>query len=573
MKRILFIILAIASLVSFSSCEGMLDEVNYGNPTIEEVMSDPANAVVLVGQAYADIKWLHDHWGYWGVASLTSDECFCPVRMPGKHWGDGGYWQPMNTHAWTENIEAFLNIWNTTISGAVGCNKIISILEPYKEDIGQETFDAFACELEVLRSYYYYLLFDCFGRIPYQESFDADTKQPLTETDEVWARLVNSLEKSAPKLPKVTDGNRAQYYGRVTQGFAYTLLARLYLNAPSFDVTIEGINKYLDDANKISDTKDFYTKAAAACVKVMQSGSYSIEENYFSNFKIFNEGSKENIFVIVEDGEDKDVRYSGSMSDRLRILSLTGHYELQKAWDLLEEPWNGFCARPSFLKRYNQNDVRGPGNEKNGTKNTKQWGWFVGPVYHGDEIASDENGQEVIITEEASIDNATWNDGARMLKYEYDKTGTYKWAENDFVLFRYADVLWMYEEAVINGAAGYATLRNEPDFRKMLARAFEYSGATEDECLAAFYAAYPESELFTTDGICDERGREFAWENIRRRDLLRFKKYNNQNYIDYLTKTEAYRKWFPIPFKVLEKSVVDENGNKLWTQNEGYLAQ
>ena len=535
-------------------------------------MSDPSNAVVLVGQAYADISWLHDHWGYWGVASLTSDECFCPVRMPGNHWGDGAYWQPMNTHAWSETIEAFLNIWNTTVAGAVGCNKIIAMLEDYKDAIGQETFDAYACELEVLRSYYYFLLFDCFGRIPYVESFDTEDK-PLTEVNEVWARLINSLENSAKKLPKITEGNRASYYGRVTQGFAYTLLARLYLNAESYDCKVDEVNKYLEDDYKIADQNDFYTKAAASCWKVMDSESYTIADNYFSNFQIFNENSKENIFVIVEDGKSEGERYSGSMSNKLRILSLTGHYELQDAWGLIEQPWNGFCARPSFLERYDDNDVRGAGTERNGTKNEKHWGWFVGPVYHGDDIAEDENGIPVVITAAASISEATWNDGARMFKYEYDKTSTYKWAENDFVLFRYADVLWMYEEAVLRGAAGYATQRNEPDFKKMLARAFEYSGDTEEERLAAFYAAYPEDELFTFDGICNERGRELAWENVRRRDLIRFGKYNDPTYVQFITKRDEYRKWFPIPFKVLEKSVLDENGNKLWTQNEGYVQQ
>ena len=106
-------------------------------------MSNPDNAVMLVGQAYADIKWLHDHWGYWGVASLTSDECLCPVRLPGKHWADGGYWSRLNNHTWNPMAGAFENIWNTTISGAVGCNKTLSILEEYKDVIPQKEYDEY----------------------------------------------------------------------------------------------------------------------------------------------------------------------------------------------------------------------------------------------------------------------------------------------------------------------------------------------------------------------------------------------------------------------------------------------
>lgn len=571
MKKYILIITAALSLMAFASCDGMLDEVNYGNPTIEEVMSNPDNAVLLVGQAYADIKWLHDHWGYWGVASLTSDECVNPVRNPGNHWADGGYWNSLNTHSWNSKADALKNIWNTTISGAVGCNKTLATLKDYENVIAPDVYAAYTCELETLRSYYFYMLFDCFGRIPYIEEFKEETK-PLMETTEVWAKLVNCLERTALSLPEVNDGNRAKFYGRVTKGFAYALLARLYLNAESFGCTPENVNPYLEDVNKVAGVTDFYTKAASCCDKIMKSGSYSIENNFFTNFKIANESSRENIFVIVEDGSSKDARSNGSMSDKLRICMLTGHYCMQKTWSLIEKPWNGFCARPTFIDRYNESDVRGPGNEGNGTNNEKQWGWFVGPIYDDNgEPANDENGLPADVTNSInSLNDATWNDGARLLKYEYDKTKTYQYCENDFVLFRYADVLWMYEEAVLKGAVGFATQRNSDDFQKMLGRAFAYSAEDLAGQVAAFYSAYPESQLFTEQGILDERGREFAWENIRRRDLIRCGKFGDKNYVQYVTSTDKYREWFPIPYSVLEKAVRDENGQPIWTQNAGY---
>ena len=572
MKKFILIITAVMSLMTFASCDAMLEEVNYGNPTIEEVMSNPENAVLLVGQAYADIKWLHDHWGYWGVASLTSDECLNPVRNPGNHWADGGYWTSLNTHTWTSKADSFKNIWNTTISGAVGCNKTLATLKSYEDVIDPTVYAEYTCELETLRSYYFFLLFDCFGRIPYIEEFKEEVK-PLMEPVEVWANLVTVLERSALSLPKVTDGTRSQYYGRVTQGFAYALLARLYLNAESYGCSSDEVNKFLADDMKINGKTDFYTKAAACCDKIINSGSYSIESNFFNNFKISNEGSKENIFVIVEDGSSKDARSNGSMSDKLRIGMLTGHYTMQDTWGLVEKPWNGFCARPTFIDRYNESDVRGPGNEGNGTNNEKQWGWFVGQIYDSKGApAKDENGLNACITNTIKdLNDATWNDGARLAKYEYDKTGTYQYCENDFVLFRYADVLWMYEEAILRGASGFSTLRNSDDFRRMLGRAFAYSADDLDGQVAAFYNAYPEAQLFTEQGILDERGRELAWENVRRRDLIRCGKFGDPTYVQYVTAKDKYREWFPIPYSVLEKAVRDENGQPIWTQNEGYI--
>ncbi|NLZ50869.1 MAG: RagB/SusD family nutrient uptake outer membrane protein, partial [Rikenellaceae bacterium] len=159
---------------------------------------------------------------------------------------------------------------------------------------------------------------------------------------------------------------------------------------------------------------------------------------------------------------------------------------------------------------------------------------------------------------------ATWNDGARLFKYEIDRTKAYQYCENDFVLFRYADVLWMKEEAILRGGAGVSGWTTDPDFATLRARTFAY----ENNPQAAYAAAYPDA--LTLPGILDERGREFAWENIRRRDLIRFGKFGDPSYVQYVAATENYRNWFPIPEKVIETSPKDENGNSLWTQNQGY---
>lgn len=565
MKNIVKIIIS-ASLTMpiLFSCNSWLEEKNYGNPTTKDMMSKEENVVLLVGQAYADVKWLHDHWGYWGVASLTSDECLCPIRMPGEHWSDGGYWRNLNTHNWDPMANAFKNIWNTTISGAVLCNKLLSTLEASKSIMSESVYKQYVGELETLRTYYYYMLFDCFGRIPYKEKFE-DKTEPLMAPQDVWSKLVTCLEKNAPNLPVVNDANRATNYGRVTQGFAYSLLARLYLNAESFGCTPDNVT--LPSDIKISSVNDFYTAVVRCCDKIINSGSYKIEPDFFTNFKIDNSASKENIFVIVENGNgDFDARSNGSMSNKLRIEMLTMHYCQQKTYDMIEKPWNGFCARPSFIDRYAGSDVRGPGNEGKGTKNEKQWGWFLGPIYssNGETLLKDENGDPAVIRKEIkSLDGALWGDGARMFKYEIDKDKKYQFCENDFVLFRYADVLWMKEEALLRGGSGSSSAQTD-DFKTMLRRAFAYDADGE----VAFKAAYPKA--LTLDGILDERGREFAWENIRRRDLIRFGKFNDPSYVEYITGTDDYRRWFPIPYSVLEKSVRDEQGHAIWTQNPGY---
>lgn len=562
MKNLIYILLIIATSSILSSCDSWLEEKNYGNPTVQDMVQNEENIALLVGQSYADIKWVHDHWGYWGVSSLTSDECVVPVRMPGEHWSDGGYWKNLNTHKWNSFADAFKNIWNTTISGAVLCNSVLATMKENKAVMSEPVYNKYVAELEVLRSYYYYMLFDSFGRIPYTEEFKEESK-PLMEPNVVWSKLVATLERNAPNLPVVNDANRAVNYGRVTQGMAYALLARLYLNAPSFGCTPQNVSA---NGIAISSEQDFYTKAIESCDKIINSGSYTIEANFFDNFKIENDKSKENIFVIVENGNAEfDYRSNGSMSNKLRLTMLTLHYSQQTTWNMITKPWNGFCARPKFIERYEPTDVRGPGNEGQGTKNTKQWGWFVGPIYDaaGGSILKDENQDDAIIRPEIeSLDAAKWGDGARMLKYEVDKAQKNAYCENDFVLFRYADVLYMKEEAILRGGRGTTGI-STPDFQRIRTRAFTYD---TDKGASKVYTA----GTLSLDELLNERGREFAWENIRRRDLLRFNKFSDSNYLQYVEGKEDFRKWFPIPYSVIEKSVRDKDGNPLWTQNPGY---
>ncbi len=563
MKKLLYTFVALTTLVT-TSCSDMLEEVNYGSPTVEDMMTQEENVVLLVGQIYADLKWTHDHWGYWGLTTITGDEGICVPRNGGNDWNDGGYWLKQNTHTWDHRGDAIKNVWNTTISGAVLCNQVLETLNSYKESMSEEVYAQYVGEVEVLRSYYFYLLFDCFGRIPYTEKFEEATG-PLLEPQDVWSNLVATLERNAPNMAIVSDDNRAANYGRTTQGFAYALLARLYLNAESFGCTPENVFKNVDAPAQYNGS--FYDNCVRCCDAVINSGSYSIEANYFDNFKIYNEQSKENIMVIVENGQaDFDERSNGSMSNKLRIIHNTHHYGMQFFYNLVLDTWNGFCARPDFMKLYAETDVRGPGNEGKGTANTKQWGWFVGPVHKAGsttELYLDEDHDEetIIHTEISSLTNAHNFDGARLNKWEIDKNSEYKYCENDFVLFRYADVLWMKEEAILRGGNGTSGVSSK-DFQTMLKRSFAYDANP----LEAFKAAYPDATT-SLEGILDERGREFTWEMVRRRDLIRYDKFDD---VQYVTAKQSHRKWFPIPYSVLEKSLLDENGNPIWTQTPGY---
>ena len=74
MKKIFLTFVSLVALVSMTSCSDLLDEQNYGNPTVDDMVQDEQNVVLLVGQCYADLKWIHDHWGYWCLMTIVADE-------------------------------------------------------------------------------------------------------------------------------------------------------------------------------------------------------------------------------------------------------------------------------------------------------------------------------------------------------------------------------------------------------------------------------------------------------------------------------------------------------------------
>jgi hypothetical protein len=550
MKKIFLYSLIISLGLSFTACEDFLKEEAFGEPTTEELMKDPENMALLVGQAYAELKWLHDHWGYWGLNTLTSDEARCPIRKPGNHWDDSGYWKSLNSMTWDYKGKAIEWVWETSIEGANLCNQIRSQIAVYKDDVDPKQYAQFEAELLVLRSYYYYAMFDLFGRIPYAEEYTSDkTAQfPLLDAKVVWKKLVDCLEANVEYMPDANVPSKAQNYGRVTKGFAYALLARLYLNAASYGV---------------DDVTDPYGKCIEYCNKVINSNAYSIEDNFFTNFLVNNEISDENIFVIVENGNPSfDPRSKDKMSNKLRLNLLTQHYSFNEYYTLLEKPWNGFAASKQFLALYEAADRRGPCPPSMGTDVdfqdiNKKYGWFLGPIKIDGKVLKDENGNEAYIKADyKSQDGANWWDGARLMKYETEVAPTInQYMENDFVLFRYADVLYMKAEAILrSGSGNIAEVLSLKDFQQIRTRAGlnEYTAAT-----------------LTLDEILDERGREFAWENVRRRDLIRFGKYTGRDYMwDFKASgVEDHRVWFPIPKKFMDMHILDDIP---WEQNPGY---
>ena len=275
-------------------------------------------------------------------------------------------------------------------------------------------------------------------------------------------------------------------------------------------------------------------EAEAACYNVISKGHYSIADDYASNFSANNEGSVENIFVI-----PYSTTYTESDHNSFIIYIMALDSWATEKFNIPASAWDGFVCQPDFFQKYDAADKR------------RDATWlYKGNQTNGGGYDVTDAPYNPVFDESLYSTRRALYDGARIWKWHYQTDGQLisdqTSMDNDFVLFRYADVVLMYAEALVrqNRAAEAVQLA---DLQKIRTR--------------AGLPVYSAADL-TLDELLDERGRELAWEGWRRQDLIRFGKYNDAWWAKP-TASPATKRLFPIPTTVLA-------ANPRLSQNPGY---
>lgn len=497
-----------------------MDENTDGKMTSKDFYKDPKLISQAVGVAYAELQAYQNHWGVWGFQTVSSDECVVPTRAPGNDWYDGGVWQALHKHQWEVRLGQLNNLWVSIFSGITTCNRVITDLDTYKESMEESVYIRYKAETITLRSFYYTLLLDIFGNVPYVSDYKAEiTSYPQSPRAEVYDKVVTAIEEN---LQYLDEEPNAGNYGRCTRPMAYSMLAKLYLNAKVF----KGASAYdVNDMNKVIHY----------CDLIINSGHYEIASDFKAPFAVYNEACKENIFVVpMQNGINSNGDYE------FHFHRFSGHSTFKEVFGFSGDVWNGGCATPSFLEYYEDDDYR------------KRATFLYGLLYNpqGNPIANpDLPGEQMELTTEVeSLEAAKRWHGARMQKYEYESGMTGN-MNNDFVLYRMADVFYMKAEAILRGGtASLADLCALEQFQLIRKRATQ--------------PVYTPQTL-TLDELIKERGREFAWEGWRRQDLIRWDQFSKGSWTFKAAQTDNTRDLFPIPYDQITK-------NPSWKQNSGY---
>ncbi|HRW20805.1 MAG: RagB/SusD family nutrient uptake outer membrane protein [Bacteroidales bacterium] len=488
MKKILYYL---SFVLSISSCVNLDDNLEDKIP-YDKFPENENQSALMIGSVYTPMKDFLDNGGWWFCQELTSDEVVCPTRH--TDWDDGGKWRVLYQHTWDNNTEAINNMWSRFYSGVGQANYWIEFFAPTAETEAGATTIA---KLKIMRAYYYYLLIDNYGDVPYVTQYAGADQQPQkTARAVIFQNIVNEINESIPYLTSSTSKTA------VTKGMAYSLLAKLYLNAKVY----AGVTRW--------------DSAGFACDSVIALNQYSLEADPLAPFVTDNSASSENIFTIPYD-EDT---YTG-----FNLHMRTLHYNSNLTFDMTVGPWNGFAITEQHYNTYASNDKRKDGYFLVGQQYTSS-GQPITDAVADAPLVFDPYIPALVMDASYTPEEIRMS-GVRVKKFEI-KLGAKENLSNDFPIFRYADILLMKAEAMVR------------------------QGYNGDEWINPIRerAGLDDITDATLDDILAERGRELFWEAHRRQDLIRFDKFNKAWWEK--TADDASRRTFPIP-----QWVIDTNPN------------
>ena len=413
-----------------------------------------------------------DQSEFWAAQEHTTDEAMGPTR--GGDWDDNGIWRVLHNHKWDADHSFLANTFADLGKIVFGTTDILRF-SPTPIQAAQARF---------LRAFAMFSELDGWGQVPYRDPGGSYSDNPKVRVGvAALDYIVSELNAILPDLPAAGAANRAN------RNAAKVLLMKCYLNrgafinrsAPTFDNA--DMQKVITLANEIATS------------------GYSISNNYYDNFAKNNDAiSSENIFTAENIG--------GSSSGNIRSRWFcTLHYNNNPSG------WNGFTTLSDFYDKFETNDSRRRSTYA-GVTNVSglNVGFLVGQQFDQNGVAlKDRKGNPLSFTPTVKIKETGSNlevTGIRVIKYPPDYTSGDN-SNNDYVYFRYADVLMMKAEALLRQSA--------PDAAQALV-------IINSIRLKRITPASPLTSLDLT-ALLNERGREFYWEGLRRQDLIRFGKF------------------------------------------------
>lgn len=258
------VVIAVIVVLSLSGCEKFLEEDMKNVASPSKFYSNEAEAQAAVNGIYTVLYDIFSNPDFFFAAEGSTD---LMVMITERNLNGSFGYSPVAPGVGQE-------VWKHAYKGIMYANNTISGIE--KSDIAEASKKKLIGEAITLRGLYYYFLTNTFGDVPYwkeglqtEDDVNAVIALPRHTADSIRNVLINDLEFYAPALLSKAE---AENIGRVTQGLAYGLMARLAL------------------------TNQNWEKASWAADQVINSEVYDLLDDYGDIYKVQN--NKESIFEI-----------------------------------------------------------------------------------------------------------------------------------------------------------------------------------------------------------------------------------------------------------------------------------
>lgn len=466
---------------------------------------------------------------------LTTDESLCG-------WGDPGV-KEYDFAQFSDSHPMLKGFYYRLYAGIDYCNQY---LMSYSGADAEKTAEA-----RFLRAYYYSVLMDGWGNVPFATTISADAPQQIKRAD-LFNWIVSELTDIQGSLSAPTSAPKENEsgYGRANKWTDELLLARLYLNSEVYTgkKQYELAAKYAEDVIKNSPYR-LHTTAGTS--------NWTAYQELFMGNNGQNGASEESLLSLPQDG-------TNTTSWGTSLFLMAGAENNTEIWDIQNndsiigngttEGWGGNRARQQLVEKFFPND------DAPAKATVKQMYEAAGDdraLFSNYGFDRTKNAFNTRTLENTDLTEFTNGYAACKFTNRYSDGGTTKsskFADCDFFLFRLAEAYLTYAEA---------TARQNGD--KATAQGITYLNELRARSHAQAKTGYSLSD------ICDEWSREFYFEGMRRTTLVRFKRFAGSVNYNWSWKggvlqgrnIDSHYKLFAIPAD-------DINSNKNLTQNPGY---
>lgn len=532
-------IIALVAIISIAGCTNKLDlkptnditaDVVYATPLgYKQALAKLYGSMALVGNSGAtnsrDIpsQIISDAGNsdflrpLWYLQCLTTDEA---------GWTYHSSTDPINIHelSWSSVNEAVSGLYYRCFFNIALANDFIRQSADDKVSgrgiTGSNADDIkkYRAEARFIRAYNYWVLMDCYGNPPF-----------VTENDAVGASLPKQIKRKdlfnyIETELKAIDGDlvapKTNEYGRADKAAAWSLLARMYLNAEVYT----GSPRYTD---------------AITYSKQVISAGYTLHPKYKELMLADNNlNTDEFILTINFDGQNSQ-NYGGTTLLTHGPSADNTNSSIAQAYkdsSGTNGTWRCIRVTQQFVDLFNAQDIRG------------QF-WVTG---------QNKNMTQLLDVPTDGYSSTKFRNKTRTGAPAPHRDQAGDFVDIDFPMFRLGEIYLIYAESVIRGGTGGDNATALGYLRQLATRARPNDPNA---------ANVPQ---MTLQYIIDERGRELFWECCRRTDLVRFNMFTTSAYLWAWkggvaggTAVDSKYNLFPIPS-------IDLTANPNLVQNPGY---